>query len=199
MASRRNSRFIVALVAATVWPAWAQEGIAPPKADWLWPQVQARITVQTAALSPLGMSSLARGAEPVQRGVQGGAVFGDYVLAHPAWGSFRATSGLLLGSTAGAPVLSSMLGSHLGLTLLDGGASAPGATESTAHPYLGVGYDSPPLWGALSVRADIGLAAARPAGIAGVGRALFGTQATDLALRELRLSPMLQLGVRLAF
>jgi hypothetical protein len=190
-------RLILVVAAAAGWPVWAQDGITAPAAGWLWPQIQARITLQTAALSPLAASSLAHpvdGSAP--RGLTGGGVFGDYVFARPSYGSFRATSGLLLGQAAGAPVLSTGVGSRLDLTLLDGAAQSAAAFDGTTMPYLGFGYSSPALWGGLSVSADLGLAAGR---LSGVGRALAGQQAWDQAVREMRLTPLLQLGVRYAF
>jgi hypothetical protein len=188
---------ILVLAAVAGCPVWAQDGITAPAADWLWPQVQARITVQTAALSPLAASSLVPQVDgTAPRGLTGGGVFGDYVFARASYGSFRATSGLLLGQAAGAPRLSAGAGSGIDLTLLDGASSSGTAADGTTMPYLGFGYSSPALWGGLLVSADLGLAAGR---LSGVGRALAGQQAWDQAVREMRLTPLLQLGVRYAF
>jgi hypothetical protein len=178
--------------------ALAADGLSVPALDWLWPQVQARITVQTASLTA---PALVRPGEHMLtlRGVQGAAVLGDYVMfTRPALGSIRATGGVMLGSYGGAPTSSAGAGSRIGLTLLEGGL-APAGSEAAAVPYLGLGYSSPPLWGAFSLTADVGMVAARPAGAAGMGRAVFGNQAMDQALREMRLAPVLQLGVRYAF
>jgi hypothetical protein len=178
-------------------PALAQDGIVAPQNHWLWPNLQARVTLQTATLSPIAAGSLARHAETgALRGVQGGALFGDYIFARPGYGDFRATSGLLVGSLSGAPTQSLAIG-RVGLSVLDGAAA--GSAEPGALPYLGMGYSSPLIWGGLSVTADLGLVAGRPAGFSSVGKALFGNQAMDLALRELRLQPVLQFGVRYAF
>jgi len=180
-------------------PAAAADGLAVPALDWLWPQVQARITVQTASLTP---PTLVKPGEPAltSRGIQGAAVLGDYVMfTRPALGSIRATSGLMLGSFGGAPALSASAGPRLGLTVLDGAAAPAGGEAAAAVPYLGLGYSSPALWGAFSLTADVGLVAARPAGLSGVGRAIFGSQAMDQALREMRLAPVLQFGVRYSF
>lgn len=186
-------------------PAKAQDGLVARGNDWLWPQVQARITVQTTALSPLG---LARGGSetPVTslaRGVQAGALWGDYVFAAPSFGNFRATGGLVLGTPSGAPLAAVGSGSRLGVTVLDS-PSAPGLGTSLAdipgaQPYLGLGYSSPALWGRLSVSADFGLVAGRPSALGSVGRALLGNQPLDTALREMRLAPLMQVGVRYTF
>ena len=201
MTSCKHSRFIIALVAASACPAFAQDGLTAPVAGWLWPTIQARITVQTGAVSPLSTASLTRGTDDAaaQRGVQGGAVFGDYVFARPAHGSFRATSGVLVGQLSGAPVRQSSLGSSVGLSVLDSGLVAAVAPETAAQPYLGLGYNSQDAWRGLSVTADLGVAAARAAGLGGVGRALAGQQGWDQAVREMHLTPRVQLGIRYAF
>jgi hypothetical protein len=51
----------------------------------------------------------------------------------------------------------------------------------------------------LSLNADLGLVAGRPEAAAGLGRALFGNQGMERSLRELRLAPVMQLGVRYSF
>jgi hypothetical protein len=189
---------IGAALALAAWPAWAADGLAVPSPDWLWPRIQARITVQTAALTP---APLARPGEAslAARGVQGAALLGDYLLfTQPALGSLRASSGLMLGILGGAPGVSVGAGTRLGLTMLDGGVGTA-SEPSPVQPYLGLGYRSPPLWGNFSLTADVGVVAAHPAGIGGLGRAVFGSQAMDQALREMRLAPLLQLGVRYSF
>jgi hypothetical protein len=182
--------------------ARSADGLAAPKSDTLWPGLRARITVQTAAISPLAWSGLSYpGAS--ERGVKGGAVLGDYYFAQPSFGSFRATSGLVVGAYGGAPLLSSGEGGRLGLAVNRGAglsAYASGSSEAlTASPYLGLGFSSQRGAGGLSLSADLGLVADPATLPGGLGRALFGVQGADGARRELRLSPLLQLGVRYAF
>lgn len=188
------------LLAAAALPAVAQGGLSAAQTEWLWPQIQARITLQTAAPSPLATTPIgpfatqARGADGAGRVVQGAGVLGDYFLyARPAFGSLRATSGLLLGHAGGAPTGGLALAPRVAVGLLEGGG---GAEPALAQTYLGLGYDSPPLWGGLAITADLGFAASR---WGGVGRALAGQHGWDAAVRELRLSPHLQLGLRYAF
>lgn len=175
-------------------------GLVAGSGEWLWPQLQARITVQTATLAPVGLTGPADAA-PASRSVQGGSLLGDYVFATPSFGSFRATSGLMLGHPGGAPMLSATPTARLGVTMLDLGSLGSGAIADgpSTLPYLGMGYSSASLWRSLSISADVGLVAGRPAGLAGVGRAMFGSQGMDAAMRELRLAPVLQLGVRYSF
>ena len=181
-------------------PCWAQtnQGLTARSGEWLWPQLQARITLQTTALT---LTSPARlGEATAARGVQGGALLGDYVFATPSLGNFRATSGVMLGGPGGAPVFFSAPSVRLGVTVFDNGLAASSASESAATvPYVGLGYSSASLWRSLSLSADVGLVAARPAGLGGFGRAVLGTQAMDAAVRDLRLAPVLQLGVRYSF
>jgi hypothetical protein len=68
-----------------------------------------------------------------------------------------------------------------------------------AMPYLGLGFTGSPWHGGLALTADLGLVAERPGAAGNVGRAVFGNQGLDGALRELRLSPVLQLGVSVQF
>lgn len=182
-----------AVVSAT---ALAADGLLPPAADALWPQWQARVAVQTAGSLPLTLSGLHDGSA-APRGLQGGSVLGDYYFATPWFGSFRASGGLLVGSQAGAPAASAMAGSRLSLALNSSSVPllAPGADGPGTVTYLGLGYSSPIGRSSLAVTADVGMVTEH----LGTGRALFGNQARDSALRELRVSPLLQLGVRYTF
>lgn len=190
----------VAAIAGPV-DAQANQGLVATAGEWLWPQLQARITVQTAVLTRVALTGPSEAGGPAARGIQGGAVLGDYVFAAPAFGNFRATSGVMLGTPAGAPVLNATANSRLGITMLDGGYGSYGSSSDAPStlPYLGLGYSSPALWRSLSVSADVGLVAGRPAGLSGLGRAMLGNQAMDVAVRDLRLAPVLQLGVRYSF
>lgn len=181
--------------------ASAAEGLVAPRPEALWPQWQARVAVQTAALSPLSVSGLlqAEGAD-TPRAAQGGALFGDYYFAQPAFGSFRASGGLMLGSMGGAPLLTGLATPRLGLSLQSlGGAASVGADSPGAVPYLGLGFVTAAWRNSLSLTADLGWVAAQPSAIGGVGRAIFGTQGWETALREIRLAPVVQLSVRYAF
>lgn len=190
----------LSLVCALAWPAHAGEGLVAPAADELWPQWQARITVQTATLLPLAASHSFDAWAP-QRGVQGGALFGDYYFAKPAFGSFRASGGLMVGPQAGLPMASAAAGSRLGLAVNNGSAlvNAAGSDAPGALPYLGVGFTGTAAGSGLAITADFGLVAEHPGAAWGVGRSIFGSQALDGAVRDLRLSPVLQLGVRYTF
>lgn len=189
---------LAATFAATL-AAQAADGLSTPRAETLWPRWQARIAVQSASISPLSLAGLM---EPAggQRSVQGGAVFGDYYFATPSFGAFRASGGFVSGALGGLPLASTSAGPLQGLSLE--GASLlrlPGSEAPAALPYLGLGFSSLPRRDGLAISADLGLVAEHPGAAAGMRRAVFGSQALDGALREMRLSPLLQLGVRYTF
>ena len=173
----------------------AAEGLVAPAADALWPRWQARVAVQTSTASPLSGGHFLEASAP--RGVKGGAVLGDYYFATPSFVSFRASGGVLMGLNGGLPMTIAAPGTRLGVAV--GHFSAPVAAAGIetpaagALPYMGFGF-SGALWrSSLAVSADIGWVAD------GVGRAVFGNQGMDGAVREIRLSPVLQLGVRYSF
>jgi hypothetical protein len=193
---------LATLAVASAAPAvQAAEGLVAPAAETLWPRWQARIAVQAASVSALNASALFD-AQAAQRGVQGGALFGDYYFARPSFGSFRASGGVMSGAFGGLPLAqASAAGSMVGLSLSGSTLPAHGAgTEAgAALPYLGLGFTGAPWRNGLAISADLGMVAERPSAAMGVGRAVFGNQGMDMALRELRLSPVLQLGVRYSF
>lgn len=175
----------------------AADGLVPPAAELLWPQWQARIAVQTAALAPLALSSLLDSSAGA-KALQGASVLGDYIFASPFFGSFRATGGLVFGNAGGAPLLSAAAGPRLGLSVQSGATTAPGHDAFGTLPYVGLGFSSAAWLPSLSVTADFGWVAGLSSSLAGGGRPLFGNQAS-YGLRELRVSPVLQLGLRYAF
>jgi hypothetical protein len=203
----------------TVAASWALachggQGLSAPHADHWWPQWQARLSLQTAA--PAGLSVVQRGSSSgAAGGIQGGALLGDYYFARP-WagtlsGYLRASGGLMLGplgaapiSFAGpaAPVAGAAPATRLGLSLLAPSmqpAGAAGSESADAVPYVGFGY-SGSLWGdSVSLTADLGLVSQRPGAAGNLGRAVFGNQGMNQALRDMRLSPVMQLGMRYSF
>ena len=169
-------------------PATAADGLFVRSAESVWPQWHARIELQMATLSPL---NLWLDANAPQRGLKGGAVLGDYYFGSASPGGFRASGGLMVGPLGGAFSGSAAAGSRLGLSLNNVSALS---TNNDAVPYLGLGFTGSPGLGGVAITADVGLVAG-----GSVSRALLGNQGMEVALRELRLSPVLQLGVRYRF
>jgi hypothetical protein len=193
-------------------PAAADDGLQAPAAAAVWPQWQARITLQSVvSTSPLGtnlmsgplQARLGDGPAP-QRHLQSASLLGDYTFATPWIGSFRASGGVLLGS-AGPTAMSGNWGaSGLGLALNNSSAAAAltnAAGQDAASPstYLGLGFSGAAWRSSLAFSADVGLLAERPGAALSAGRALLGNQGAQNALRELRLSPLLQVGLRYQF
>jgi hypothetical protein len=79
------------------------------------------------------------------------------------------------------------------------GLGEPAAYGVTSMPYLGIGYTDYSLKSGWGFWADIGLVVQSPGNAAGLGRVLLGTQGVDDLMRELRLTPLLQLGINYAF
>lgn len=157
-----------------------------------WPRWHARIGV----IGPATRSDLSLASLPRMRGAQ---VLGDYYFAGTGFdashlaGGFRATSGLLLGSRSAAlsaAAMPSAGGLSFTRSTLDASGDAPGTV-----PYLGVGYTGLSVRGGWGFTADVGLMAL--GGGLRVGQSL-ATHADEVA-RDLRLMPVLQLGVSYSF
>jgi hypothetical protein len=175
-------------------------GLRSAKAEELWPRWQGRVAVGT--VTPiwryLGWGAEASGNAPR---VDSLSVLGDYYFA-PAGrsGGFRATSGLIIGTP-----------SHRSLGSLGAPAYSPVAPAATrlsgdqlereraALPYLGLGYSRMSGRAGWGFSADIGLIARQPGSAVRLGRVLGGSQPLDELLREMRLSPLVNLGVSYSF
>lgn len=144
--------------------------------------------------------------------VRGVRVLEDYFFS-PVSG-FRATGGLIGGSTA-TPWLpsASPLGNARSLSLsvprlgwgspiantvdpLDGGSAA----SATAVPYVGAGFSSPSDDGMWRFSADLGLISRSPSSVGKIGRVITnGLNSVDDVVHDLRLQPMVQVGLSYSF
>jgi hypothetical protein len=118
-------------------------------------------------------------------------------------GGFRATSGVLLGQRSGAyPLLnlaSPARSFNVDLRSASVLSSEPAPVEANAVPYLGVGYTGASAKGRWGFSADVGVMALNPGSAVKLGRVVGGGQNLDDVLRDMRVSPMLQLGVSYSF
>jgi hypothetical protein len=193
--------------AAACWAAHA-EGLTPTSDALLWDRWQARLAVGGTA--PAWRPNFDRDDRP---GLKVGtfSLMGDYYFSRSAAAAggfasgFRATSGLVVGPRTGLWTgrPSTAVGNAFSVDrrLFDASAGAPGSdawADNGAVPYLGVGYSGLSLRGGWSVSADLGLMA-QSTGTVKLGRTLGGTQGLDDLLRDLRLSPVIQLGVSYSF
>ena len=148
---------------------------------------------------------------PLQRsGLKVGGVLGDvYLGAAPATGGqaasggFRATSGLVVGTQpVGSGTSGGLTQAQRRLPSVWGPVSGawdevPG--ETVTVPYLGVGYSNAWPKSGWRVSADLGLLSYKPGSASGIGRVIGGSQSLDDLVRDMRLAPLVQLGVSYSF
>lgn len=193
-----------ALLAASAGVQAAVQGpglVASP--DTVWPRWQGRLSLGTHDALPHRDTM-----NPDAGGVRSASLLGDYYFARslgPGSGSgFRATSGVFLGTRSASLLATSGLNGRafsidrrslggLALPALDGPA------DPSATPYVGVGYTS--HWGKTGwgFSADFGLMALAPGAAVKLGRGFTGGQSLDDAVREMRFSPLVQVGVSYSF
>lgn len=202
--------WIGCLALAPCGSALALEGLGlTPNADNLpWARWQGRISM--GATAPVWRAGLG-GFETSGLKLGSVSLMGDYyftrALTGPgSSGGFRATSGLIIGPTSqlwasqpGAGAGSSFtmdrhLFSPAAVTL--GGESA---VDNATQPYVGIGYTGISARGGWSFSADLGLLAIGPASTIRLGRGMSNPQGIDDLMREMRMAPVLQLGVSYSF
>lgn len=197
----------VAALAAAVSPGgvWA-EGLKADVDSVPWARWQARVAIGVPAAPwhgafddrPSGVGSLS---------LMGDYYFSRSVAADGIASGFRATSGLIVGPRSGPWAGRSALSSTRGWSVdrrLSGsaltsayGLAAP--SDVATLPYVGVGYSGLSLRGGWSVNADVGVVALAPSAAVKLGRGAGNALAVDELLRDLRLSPVIQLGVSYSF
>lgn len=187
------------------------EGLTTDANNSPWARWQARLAV--GALAPMPDSALGSAARP---NAQGGGLVGDYYFAtgaapKGASGGFRATSGVIVGprpalwlaQPSGVAVTAAYATERRSFTNpVALPVSAPNSefvSDTAPLPYLGVGYSGLSLRGGWTFSADLGLTARSLTPAVKLGRVVNGSQGLDDLLRELRLSPMVQLGVSYSF
>jgi hypothetical protein len=181
-------------------------GLTVNSDDLQWPRLQGRVALQPAPT--LGGSIAGSRSAPSANSL---GVMGDYYVT-PSFlgptraGGFRATSGLLMGSRGStwavpSPSLGTSTGSRertlfgaQGTTLVPGDTSGDNQTV----PYLGVGYTGLSVRGGWSFSADLGLSLNAGSAVK-LGRVFTGSQSLDDAVRDMRWSPLVQLGVSYSF
>lgn len=142
--------------------------------------------------------------------ITGGLLFGDYYWSGPprlgvrAGGGFRTTGGLLLGQGSlalGFPGLATAptVGLEWSRASIRAAANIASAQSWSVTPYIGIGYSAVALRGSWGFSADLGLAGSRPSGLRTQHDNAFGSQGLTDLLRELRMTPLLQIGASYAF
>ena len=203
----------IALSAVALAPiaAWAEgDGLAADADRVPWARFQGRIAY--AAASPLVRSSAAS-LEATGLQMNGLSVMGDVYFGAASGkasaGGFRATSGVLVGARGtlwGTPALAPASG----LLSVDrrlfgpsaaslGYATDPSNDASGTLPYIGIGYSSLASRSGWSFSADLGLVSLSPGNAGRLGRVFGGGQSLDDVVRDMRLTPVLQLGASYSF
>jgi len=176
---------------------------------WSNAQTQLRVNAVVVETAPslLGYAASTdwSGYAPAAASVGGDYYFSKNLVdaAAPPSG-FRASGALLIrqpGVSLSDLAWSSRATTSLALPLRQPYASLadPGTQGLSAMPYLGIGYSDYSLKTGWGFWADIGLVVQSPGNALGMARVMSGTQSLDDLVRELRLSPMLQLGVNYSF
>jgi len=194
--------------------AWALEdlegdGLMPSQN--IWARWQGRVSLATP-------SSMLR-ADPMNADtpsakLAGASVLSDYYFTRSLprlgdSGGFRATSGMFLGARS-STLLSTGPGTGLGGRAFSvdrravGGLQLSGQPETLpdangAVPYGGVGYTGLPSKGGWGFSADLGIMALNPGSAVKLGRVFGNVQNLDDVLRDMRLSPLVQVGVSYSF
>lgn len=200
-------------VAFAPFAAWAEgDGLAAEADRVPWARFQGRVAYATA--SPLlrsGNSSF----DGTGLQVNGLSLMGDvYFGAAPtsgrnSVGGFRATSGVIVGARStlwGTPALAPASG----LLNVDRHLFGPSATSfgysndpnndaSGTLPYIGIGYSTLAARGGWSFSADLGLVSLSPGNVVHLGHVFGGGQSLDDVVRDMRLTPVLQLGASYSF
>lgn len=188
------------------------DGLNVPAGAGPWSRWQARVSFSTSA-SP-AWRSLAGASDHTGLKLRGLSLMGDYYFGTmrpvaPASG-FRATSGLVVGARSSLSLADTAANglAARGLSLDRRGAgllampTLPGidpSSDPATVPYVGIGYSGASAKGGWGFSADLGLVAMNPGSAVKLGRVFSGTQSLDEMLRDLRLSPVLQLGVSYSF
>lgn len=204
-------RYLPWMLSALLGPV-AAEGLKPVSAADLWFGPQSHIRLNAAVL-PSSSSNLLLGAASGPEGASwpaGAALMGDYyfsglrIAGQPRTG-FRASTGLIVrqsGVSLADVALSGRSAASFGIASPLNNAAAPGDPLSYSFstvPYLGFGYSGIVEKTGWGYWADVGVVAQSPANALGLGRVISGSQGIDDLVRDLRLSPMIQLGVKYSF
>jgi hypothetical protein len=185
--------------------AWASEGSGlTPNAE-PWARWQGRLSLEVQA--PLLKADLG-GPQASGLQVRSVSLLRDYYLTRSLIGTgteggLRTTGGLIVspGSrTAGQALFGTQPGPYaISQRAAALGGDTTGTDGNAAVPYLGVGYIGLSTKGGWSFSADLGLVALAAGNVVKFGRVFSGTQSLDGLSRELRFSPVMQMGLTYSF
>lgn len=194
----RTTRLLSSLLlAAVALPAAALDGGLALREDKpVWPRWQSRLAIGTAPVGGVGDTALG----DVSAGrLTSASVVGDWYFRPPVSGGFRATGGLVYGGRSLWVARPALGLSGSSFTVDRRAVPAADVAEAGTVPYVGLGYTGLAGAGRFGFSADLGLMALGASQAVKLGRAIGSPQNLDDAVRDLRLSPVLQLGVSYAF
>ena len=184
------------------------EGLSTDADRVPWARFQGRISY--AAAAPVAATPLSP-SDGTGLQVQGMSLMGDVYFggSRTSAGGFRATSGLIYGSRISLAGMSAMVPAS-GLVNVDRrvfGATPTGPSYATdpandssgTLPYIGVGYSSLAARSGWSFSADLGLVSLAPSNAVRFGRVFGGSQNLDDVVRDMKLTPVVQLGASYSF
>ena len=199
----QTTKWVLTAALVAVLPINAQadqgDGLVLSADNLPWSRWQARLAVsQPAPLWRAGFGDIAQqGLKPRSLSLMGDYLFRRSLSEDGSASVLRATSGLVVGSSrsmlwAGQP------GGALGAPSLASSPLGDARDEQSALPYLGIGYSGLGGRSGWNFSADFGLMALGAGNVVRFGRA-GGNQGLDDFVRELRLTPVLQVGASYAF
>ena len=207
-----RAKFVLGGVIGLVWAtsAWAVqgEGLTADLENLAWARWQGRMSLGTTL--PAWHSAFGTG-DTMGLKVDSVSLVGDYYFSRSLAGQrrsggFRTTGGLIHGprsQLSGALPLFGTPGaaftSERHLIAAGDAAGSDGPADIATLPYLGIGYTGLSLKGRWRFNADVGMMALSPGNGVKLGKVANGTQSLDDLLREMRLAPVLQLGVSYSF
>ena len=184
------------------------EGLSTDADRVPWARFQGRISY--AAAAPVAATPLAP-SDGTGLQVQGMSLMGDVYFggSRTSAGGFRATSGVIYGSRTSLSGMSAMAPAS-GLINVDrrvfgastSGLGYPADTTGDSNgtlPYIGVGYSSLAARSGWSFSADLGLVSLAPSNAVRFGRVFGGSQNLDDVVRDMKLTPVIQLGASYSF
>ena len=205
---RKMTWILGGLISLVAVPSLAADGAGLTPNGEPWARWQGRLSFGTS--SPVWRARLADPDSQAAIKVNSLVLMGDYYMTTSlagagSVGGLRATGGVILGPRAQLWAgQAGRNGTGFSIGRQPFGPSAmpntndPGA-DAVALPYLGLGYTGLSVHSGWRFIADLGLVAKSPGNASRFGRALGGGQSLDDAVRDLRISPLLQVGASYAF
>lgn len=211
----RSGHIVIAMGMAVSLPTWAFDGPGLQATDtsWFHGRWQARIELSQGLSGRLPFDRYQLAADSSRSSLRRLSVLRDYYFdwgdeaatAPAAASGLRATGGLVAttrsAATSPSPRRSGVSGlppQGLAGRTMAGGWPDPN-NDLVSVPYVGVGYTELPIRTGWGFRADLGLMALRPQSAVKFGSVLSGPQVMDDLLRDMRLSPLIQIGVSYSF